>query len=357
MKLTACSLLAACLAAFIPASRALSWTQEPPLRSPADIMQIVEQSAVNYRLESKALKPKDLLYEAPLPILRMPWIERRGNNVVLSEFKINRTSQAAMIEAEKIYRKGMHEASIKGFAKAIAAQPNNFLALSHTGDAYLSLGQVPYALLYFDKAIAANPFVYESHARRAIALAKLEEWEKARQTFVTTLAMVPRNRYILDEIAFYKTLMKIDIHKQLLTPRVQVLMEGKNPVIAIDKVPEGEAQVWMIYGLCRAIWLAEPHPAGAKKPTGMKWNSREDSECVGSALGVYENLRAEGKVQPLFEFERLRAIIKADFLEEFLTYQFGSQSFAQITLFQNPEKFERLREFIRRFVLVDKANR
>jgi len=361
MKCTARSLLAGTLVAALgwglSASHAWSWTQQPPLRGSADILQIVEQSALTYKLNSKALKPTDLRLEAPFPTLRMPWVERRGNVAVLNEFKINKASLAAMAEAEKAYRQGLHETSIKGYAKAVRAQPNNFLALSHTGDAYLSLGQIPYALAYFDKAIAANPFAYESHARRAIALVKLEEWEKARVSFATTLAMVPRNRFVLDEISFYQALLKVDIYKQLLTPRVQVLMEGKSPSIHVDKVSTGEAQVWMMYGLCRAVWLAEPGLAGKRKQAaGMKWNSREDSECLGSALEIYDRLRAEGKLVPLADFERLRAIIKAGFLQEFLYYQFGSQVFAQITLFHSPDKFERLRNFIRQFVLVDKAS-
>jgi Flp pilus assembly protein TadD len=74
---------------------------------------------------------------------------------------------------------------------AVAARPNNPVALNALGEALLSTGDVNDAVGFFERAIQVNPHYTDAHSNLAIALIKQQRWEPAAAEFRKVLADKP----------------------------------------------------------------------------------------------------------------------------------------------------------------------
>ncbi|RYZ86003.1 MAG: tetratricopeptide repeat protein [Proteobacteria bacterium] len=327
------------------------------IRSPAQLMAIIETSKIEYTMDDLEKLKADPTYiptNVSKKVKRMPWIEDRGGSKVLMDFKLNEASVNVMLEGEAFFRKQDFQSALKKYEEAVKIQPNNYLALSHIGDSYVSMNQHAQAIPYFDQAIAANPYAFETYIRKGVALSLLKRWPEAKESYVSALALYPRNPFVLDELRVHSEVMKIKVAGDLFKPKSIARMKGGQPYTYTDtKSPD--AQAWLVYGLCRAIWLAEPPiPKEAPKGGDIEWEATEDVECLGSALTLYEGLKKNEKLQPVLEFERVKKILEKGYFYEFLLYQFASQVNPMVTLGVSSEQMKRLKEFIRIFVLMPK---
>jgi Flp pilus assembly protein TadD len=74
---------------------------------------------------------------------------------------------------------------------AVAARPNNPVALNALGEALLSTGDVNDAVGFFERAIQVNPHYTDARSNLAIALIKQQRWEPAAAEFRKVLADKP----------------------------------------------------------------------------------------------------------------------------------------------------------------------
>ncbi|MBN2494571.1 MAG: tetratricopeptide repeat protein [Deltaproteobacteria bacterium] len=349
--LRACVLLPACFAA-----SALAQPQQR-FSSPAELMQMLESSDVVYKimpLDKLDLKPDqllDALFPPRFEKIEFPFVERQGGARRLRPFTFDPRAMAALQAAEPLFQKKDYPAAIAGYEKALGFQPDCYLALSHIGDCHLFSGQPGKALGFYERAIAANGFDHRTWYYKGNALNKLGRFAEARQAYIEALARFPRHGNSLDVLQALEKTYGVKVVRDLFAPQAFARREGEAVAVYFD--PGGPASTaWLAYASAKAVWIGEP--AHRKARTGAEaeaWSPTQELECLGALISTYADVKASGEGVAVRQLDRLLRIAKAGYLGEFILWEAASRIYPDVM--QEQSSYERMKEFIRRFVVVE----
>ncbi|MBN2493487.1 MAG: hypothetical protein JXR96_02755 [Deltaproteobacteria bacterium] len=65
------------------------------------------------------------------------------------------------------------------------------------------------------------------------------------------------------------------------------------------------------------------------------------------------NLKTESEIEPVEELDRLLEILFSGYIREFIEYEMSSRIVPHYVILIGDEKIQKMKQFIRRFVIVD----
>jgi tetratricopeptide (TPR) repeat protein len=251
-------------------------------------------------------------------------------------------SMAVLEQGETDFRAKRYAEASAQYRKALEVSPANYLAWSYLGDCALYQGQGAEALADYDRALELNPFDYRLWFYKGDALLQTREVAQAYDAWAMSLVLNPRNAGLIARLG--RTPVGLTVFPEMLHPRSFARREGEEVAV----YSPAKDQAWLIYGLCKALWIGEPAHR-QEMGAGGGWSSVEEHECLANLIAVYESSRGKAGFVADSDLDRLVKTALGDReLEEAILYEIGSRIDPQITLGLN----DRQRELVRRYVLT-----
>lgn len=325
------------------------------LLPPAEILKRLRASRVVYRFERlepsaiDAAKFADEMWPPHEAALPFPFVEDRGTGRrTLVTYPMNDEAVRILNQAEPLFQAKDYAAAEREYGRALEVAPGYYLALLSYGDCAFFSGNLQAALRRYEMAIEANPFDHRGYYYRANVLTEMGQIDEALDGYAWALATRPRHALLLQGLATREKRLGAVVQSDLLRPRSVARQDKDGVQVASD----GTAH-WLAFGACKAMWLGEP--AHRKEMTGHEDHSittTEEKECLASLLGVYASQREAGAIAAEPALDTLIEVVKAGMATEFILYELASRLSPHMLVLVEPAHRERLRNFVRRFVLV-----
>ncbi len=324
------------------------------LLTPRELAELGDKSEVQYATtivksvsELPTLRHPGFPKGGPLQGTPYPEISREsGGSRSLFSFRLSAIASKALEEAEPLFQSKQYSQALPIYREASLKDPKCYVLFMSIGDCYLFSGNPVAALDNYDKAVALNPDDFHGHWFRASALLELGKPEEARHAYARALAMSPRNQLLLKAINARSGRLGIRAKEELFHPRATARPEGDTFVIYTM-----EGLHWWLYGLCKAVWLAEEgHRRDLTGSTDHRWTNTEELECMANLLASYGTDKDEGKSAPEPELDLLLEILSSGNIGSFVNYEFGSQFSADYTILLDDESQADLSRFVEQYV-------
>lgn len=276
-------------------------------------------------------------------------IEERDGTRTLVATTVTENTLEALTTAEPLFDRDQYDEARAIYEAALLSDPTSHVLLSHVGDCLLLSDQAEQALEYYDKSIKINPDDFHGYWYRASAQFALKRYEDARLSYSRALAMAPFHQEILQTVKSRSELLNIqEVRENGFSAQATARAEGEvYRNYTVDKT------YWWLYGLCKAVWLAEEdHRLRLTGRAAHNWSSTEELECLGVLLARYKSMRDSGGTQVEPQLDVLLKVLEAGLLGEFISYQFGSKITPHFTILLPTESQEQIAGYVSEFVLV-----
>jgi tetratricopeptide (TPR) repeat protein len=336
-------------------------SEKKPYMTAQEMLALAEASKVQYVFDTVKSADKLPAYRHPAwpqkPLSRTPdpYVEvHPDGSRSLGRIQFSKETTEAMRKADVFFQKKQYLEALEIYREAAKADPKCHLLALDMGDCYLFSGNLPAAVEQYEKAIALNPADFHGYWYRASALLELKRQDEARHAYARALAMVPRYPEILKAIHARSDRLGIDVREAIFHPKAAAQQKGDKFIVStvVEKPPR---PYWLVYGLCRAIWMAEEdHRLAMTNHREHNWTNTEDLECTGNLLAMYDAMKEDGKVPADPELDLLYGALMDRQLDAFVGYEFGSQATPDYALYLDDAQQERMADFVEKYVFQPK---
>jgi tetratricopeptide (TPR) repeat protein len=325
--------------------------------SPAEMTELGDKSKVKYG--TKTVKDASELPEFRHPGFPKETQKPLSNPMVsvgadgsrsLSRIQFSEVTLKALEKAEERYQAKQYLEALEIYRSAAEADPKCAVLHLNMGDCYLLSGNAMAALEQYEKATALNPADFHGYWFQGNALAELKKYDKARHAYARALAMSPRYPGLIEAINKRSEDLGVKAEAEIFHPKAMARPEGDSFVIhTVDQTH------WWLYGLCKAIWLAEPdHREALTGHREHRWTNTEELECTANLVALYHTRRDAGETPVEPELDRLLDALGAQQLGAFVSYEFGSRFSPEFVLYLDETEQERVAGFVEKFVFQPK---
>jgi tetratricopeptide (TPR) repeat protein len=323
--------------------------------TPQELADLGDKSEVSYgttivetRADLPAVRHPGIPEDAESLRLEFPVVSRDSNgwgSLLTVDFSAE--TMEALAIGESLFRGGEYEKARSVYEKALEADPQSFVLHSRLGDCYLRLNNPTKALELYDKSLTLNPDDFHGHWYRANALCELGRVQPAREAYSRALAMSPHNANILEAVRRRSAKLGVQVRDLVFEPKATARQEGD-----VYQIYTVDATHWWLYGLCKAVWLAEEgHRRELTGESRHNWTSTEELECLGVLLARYKTRRDAGDSEPEPQLDALLEALEAKLVSAFVFYEFGSRVTPNFTILLPPETQESISRYVAAYVL------
>lgn len=321
--------------------------------SPAEITKRLEESKVSYRVDGKDSPPggwADALWPQRVAEAQFPRVVIEDGERVVREWPENPEARKLLDEAEPLFQAKKYAEAGKLYARATEVCPDCYMAWNFRGDAAYFADDSAKALEFYRKAASLNPDDHRTWFFLGNALGKLGRFEEALDAWAQCLTLNPRYP-VIRQFFRNNSHLGLVIREDAISPRGYAEHQGDAVSIQFD--PNHDVG-WFAFANCKALWLGEPsHRLEMTGTTEEHFNSLEELECLGAALVVHEDQKAQGKTESADpSLDRLYAIANDGMLLEAVLFEVGSRVHPQIVLTTDDTVRQRLKAYVRKHVLV-----
>ena len=252
-------------------------------------------------------------------------------------------------QSEPLFAAQRYDEASKLYERMILLAPQNALPWLHWGDCAYFEGNFEQALARYRKAQELEPDNYQVYFYLGQVLAFMDRHAEAREAFITSLVLRPRNRMLGRVLQRAGPQLGVTLQEDLLQPRA--LASEKDGTVEI--YADQDRPYWLTYGACKGFWLGEE--AYRRRRLGVPGHplsSTEELECLVQLVSRYRHELKEGRAQPDPELERLAQVWDEGLSAELFYYEIASRIEPDITLSLDDTGRRKLRDFISRFILV-----
>lgn len=303
---------------------------KPGYLSPPELFELVEESKVAYTINSSGSLEDvsieqyiDAMWPSVAGLQTFPKVTKSDDgSLSLTEYVLEDGCIELLEEGELLFAEKDYAGAVEFYARAAERFPSCYIAHSHVGDCHYFRGDFEEAIGWYDKAIALNPVDYRSYFYRGNTLTRLGQRDEALRAYAQSLALKPHNPNVYKALSFNADQLRVALYREPFRPRALARAEGDGFAVYADL----DSPHWLVYGLCKAAWLAEPeHREQRTDSREHPWTTTEERQCLLSTLESYVALKEDGTVQRDEQMERLLTILEDDLLTAFTLYELGSR--------------------------------
>ncbi len=322
------------------------------------MLTVMQDSRVAYNIlaldqlrTSKTKDLADLFFPGREKRVDRPWIEESGGKRRLIRYPLDPRAARLIARGERLLRKGRMKESRKAFESALGIQPGCYLALVHLGRWHLKEGSADEALGFFNRAVVFNPDDADTYRYKGDAAAALGLLDQARAHYVEALARAPRDPATLAALTRHQRRLGVTVVSDLFRPRALARREGGQISIYVDH-NDPSSRIWMAYAAAKAVWAGElqvrSEYGGAEKDD---WSTEEEFFCLYALLGHYLAARERGIAARDPALERIKSILGAGYLFEYVLYEMASRTDPNIMVKLDIQQRRRMERFIDGFAV------
>lgn len=277
-------------------------------------------------------------------------------------FSAKQEADKAMKAGEAAFVQGDFENAIAAYQRAMKADPTLYEAPLFAGDVYFKSNRQEKAGAMFAQAVAINPDRETAYRYWGDALMKQSKMLEARGKFIEGYLAEPYSRFAIGGFLQWANVNKIRLGHPRIDIPSNVKQTGNNQTtITIDEsiLKGGDADgssAWMMYGISRASWQADGF-AKFKKAYPNERNYRHNLAEEAEALYlVAENVKAQAKGKSDKQLNpSLQSLLQLDkdgLLEAYILLAHPDQGIAQDYAAYRKAHSDKLHRYVMEVMLV-----
>jgi len=261
-------------------------------------------------------------------------------------------------QVEKLMRAGEAAFSRRDFAEAVTdytraleLEPTNYAAALFIGNAYHKQNQFAQGAAWYERAIQLDPNVETAYRYYADMLALEGDMAKARKMLIQAVVAEPYNRMVWRELRAWANLNGARVNEVY----IGVPPAPKDLPTAHPPSPD-VASAWQAYRNARANWqsggrFTQRFPEEKENRHSLA----EESDALGAAAEVLENLKAKGTIEELLTADQSASLLltlrQAGLLEAYVLFSLGDGGIARDYSAYRTKNRNKLEEYLDKFVV------
>lgn len=273
-----------------------------------------------------------------------------------AKYSEHKDADEAMKQAEGAYAKGDFAAAIAGYQRALAADPKLYEAALFMGDVYFRMKQVEKAGEAYSKAIAIDPNRETAYRYWADVLTKSQRLAEARTRLIDAIVAEPYNNAVYRGIGQWAQVAGVrPSHPQINVPEFKRENKDKQATIdiAVNVNETDGSSAWMWYSLSRATWLDGKKFARAyPSEKNYRHSLAEELDALRAVLEAVTNQQKSGKIKALHP--QLATLIKLDqahLLEPYILLARADDGLAQDYVAYRSEHRDKIAQYLSNHVI------
>jgi tetratricopeptide (TPR) repeat protein len=297
---------------------------EQRFHSPAEILKLLSESKIVYRVEAKASPGGEEKERPVLPGSVFIGSRPDGTRAVMTFDQTHASSPEAsahLAAAEKAFQEKRWAEARSEYSAALRAVPESSQIMTFIGQTHGIEGDVDEAREWYERALEQNPVDYLSW----LLLADLDRMAGRLDSSVERITRAHLlNRNNPRVLKMLEDIYELAGHRYEpweVAPTVEVFREESGDVrIAFE---EGDSSDWPAYAMCRALWRYEPgYREKMSLSTELPPRLLEEEECLLVAL---ESAMTKRDAEPGSELSeammRIERAVKNGDLADFALYE------------------------------------
>lgn len=224
--------------------------QAQDLHSPAELVEILEQSVHNYQLQ-----PLERTIEADERIIvnsNTFYRKKKGDGFEAVEVELSEKANVLKEEAEQLFQKKDYEAARLLYDKLLGMHPEYSKLLVYIGQTYHLEGEVEKAVPFYEKAIDQNFIDYMGHWFLGRAFWDMGKVEDCLASYMVAHLLNRNHPLLMKELTKVLAANGLQYDNWSFVP--QVALEREDSI----NIKVAFAEGWMGYALAKAVWEFEP---------------------------------------------------------------------------------------------------
>ncbi len=279
------------------------------------------------------------------------------------DYSARKEADTAMREGEAAFVNGDFDKALAAYDRALKADPMLYEAALFKGDVYYKSNRPDKAGEWFGQAIKINPERETAYRYWGDSLMKEGKMDEARGKFVEAFIVEPYNRLARTGLVQWAQHNKVALaHPDIEIPaNVSSTKPGEVNITLDEKTLGGKddgSSAWMAYGLARASWQPDkdgrPGKSFAKAYPGEKQyrhSLAEELEALQMVVTVFKETKEKPK-NPNPSLVRLVKLNDAGLLESYILLARPDQGIAQDHLKYLKTNRDRLRRYVVEYILT-----
>jgi tetratricopeptide (TPR) repeat protein len=276
------------------------------------------------------------------------------------EFSYSQLQEAdrAMREGEASFARGDFKAALAAYDRALAADPKLYEAALYKGDVYFKSDEQEKAGEWFARAVKINPDRETAYRYWGDSLMKQGKTEAAREKFIEAFIAEPYSRLAANGFVQWADANNVKLaHPKIDIPaNVTPLKDGQttinlDPSMMKDEANDGTA-AWIVYGLVRASWAtSEFAKQSDEKP--YRHTLKEEAAALRSVVKSVKEQQNAKKIKQLTPSLAMLLKVETDgLLEPYILMARADQGIAQDFSAYRRSNIDKLRQYVVQYVLI-----
>ena len=307
------------------------------------------------RARNLVLKAKELGDESNLVQVLLERIPADGK-VGEARFSDHKEADEAMKEAEAAFARGDFSAAIAGYQRALAADPKLYEAALFMADVYFQIKRIEKAGEAYSKAIEINPNRETAYRYWADVLTKSGHLAEARLKLIEALIAEPYNKDVYRGVAQWAQVAGVrPAHPQIELPEFKRESNGNKTSIdiAVNGSETDGSSALITYSIARASWtdgksFAKAYP----EEKSYRHSLAEETEALRAVIEALTNQEKAGKIKSLNpQLATLRKLGEAGLLEAYVLFARTDDGIAQDYAAYRTKHRDKIRQYLNDHVI------
>jgi len=315
------------------------------------------QKKMMQRARSLALRAKELGDNSALVQMLLEQVPEGGGPPGHTNYSTRPEANRAMQEGEEAFAKGDFDRAIAAYQRALQADPKLYEAPLYIGDAYYKKKETDTACEWYAKAVAIDPNREAAYRYWGDVLMRSNRLAEARPKFIDAIIAEPYSRAPYRGLMLWaKAAGVTPAPPEIPVPEYKPSATG-GATITVD--PDAAArkdgtEYWMVYQVMRAAWAKGPDLFRKAYPneTQYRHSLREEAEAVGAVADLVAKDVRDAKVKQLNPaLEKLLKLREGGLLEAYVLLARADDGIARDYPGYRAENREKLRRYLSEFVV------
>jgi tetratricopeptide (TPR) repeat protein len=268
-------------------------------------------------------------------------------------FSDNIEAQAWMVQAEAFFAQGKLQDALLGYQKALEADPNLYEAALFSGDVYIKDNDFAQAEKSYQKAIQINPARETAYRYSATPFMRQGKMQEALSRYVEAYITEPYSRFSQGGLSQWAGVTNTRLGHPAIEIPVKVTNSGGETKIDINaavlsKTDDGSS-AWIAYGGARAVWAKQKFAETFPQEKTYRHSVAEEADAVRAVLSATHSLEVKTLTPSLAMLKRLD---DDGLLEAYILMARPDEGIAQDHAAYLKDNRDKLRRYVMNYVIV-----
>lgn len=315
----------------IMASGLAAQTALRPLHTPAEILQIMNDSKLVYQISADY--HAEAAADTPLVLSNQMLLVKTDTGYILTAYVLSDPARRLRDRGEDAFARLDFPAAIRSYDSLMSLDPTYYFALTLIGDSYYREGRYDTAVVYFRKAIQNNFADYDAHWFLADAYGKLSMPDSALKEITIAYLLNVNHENLGRAIRIRRADAGHPWVEWDFIPEYSISKKGND--VSIEAPP-----LWLGYAMVKAVWKYEPGYADSMIGAG-KHNFVIDWPEEKEALLAFMVDSVKGA--------RVKTIAEAGYLTEFVLFEITARRYPSVMALLPRDEFYRVVDYVNKF--------